>query len=145
MLKVLIQSQEFTQGYFKPIIDDLNPPENPKRLAFCSGRIFYDLDQERSKFTNSDLFIVRIEQLYPLDKQKILEIINNYHFQEFLWVQEEPSNMGAWQSLYFEIQPLLPQGAELKYVGRKRTASPAVGSYELHKKEYLEIIKNIFK
>lgn len=136
--------QTFTQGCFQTIIHDPMPPKNASRLVFCSGKIYYELVRERSLAKVDDLEITRIEQLYPLDIQSIHSILKKADFQEYFWVQEEPRNMGAWPSLYFLIQPLLPKGKELKFVGRERSASPAAGYYELHKREYATLIKTIF-
>ncbi len=136
------QIDEFKSGGFKEILDDPTHPEKAKRLIFCSGRVYYDLIAERN---DEETAIIRIEQLYPLHKEMLTEIIASYSgIQEYLWVQEEPRNMGAWTSIAMKIKELLPERAELKYVGRARSASPAAGSFALHKKQHDAIIQELF-
>lgn len=136
---------DFAQGHFQEVLDDPTPPKQVKKLVFCSGHVFYDLLQERRNRKEENMAIVRIEQLYPLNVQEISELLNKYkEFEQCFWVQEEPRNMGAWSSIKPEIQLLLPKGNELKYVGRFRSASPAAGSYALHKKEYAKLVEELF-
>ena len=127
--------EDLTTGSFSEILADPTPPENPKRLAFCSGRIYYDLLAERKKRKSNNLILVRIEQLYPLNIDKIKEFTKG--IESFYWVQEEPKNMGAWTF----IQSKLPN---LQYIGREVSASPATGSHSLHKKELAQIMEAVF-
>lgn len=136
---------DFTKGSFLEIIDDPTPPKRSRRLVLCSGRIYYDLIVEREKNGAEDMAIVRVEQLYPLDVETIKAIIGRSSgLKECIWVQEEPSNMGAWYFMRPILRDLLPNSIELSYVGRKRSASPAVGSFALHKKEHASIINSLF-
>lgn len=137
--------EDFTKGSFQEILDDPNPGKNVKRLVFCSGRIFYDLIAERKQREIFDLAIVRIEQLYPLHEKRIAEFIAKYKgFKSCYWVQEEPRNMGAWDFIRPFLRNLLPNGIELQYIGRSRSASPAAGSFALHQKEHKAIIEALF-
>lgn len=137
--------QDLTQGGFIEILDDPQPAKECKRLVFCSGRIYYDLLVERKKAKKDDLAIIRVEQLYPFHVEKCKMLIEKYKTAaEFLWVQEEHSNMGAWTFIGPVIQSILPANGILKYIGRERSASPAVGSYALHKKQHAEIIGALF-
>jgi len=123
---------QFTHGGFEEILDDISPPKNCSRLIFCSGKIFYGLISARKR---SDIAIVRIEQLYPLNMEKLKKIIAKYKgFTECFWVQEEPENMGAWRY----IQPLLP---EATFVGRAVNATTATGSNRKHKQEQQALIE----
>ncbi len=116
----------FTKGSFQEILDDPTPPVNCKRLIFCTGKIFYDLNAARKR---NDIAIVRIEQLYPLHEEHLKLVMEKYKgFSECFWVQEEPQNMGAWRFL----QPHLPKAT---YVGRPENASTATGSSKKHKQE----------
>jgi 2-oxoglutarate dehydrogenase E1 component len=137
---------ELAQGSFQDIIDDsMIDSKNIKKVFFVTGRIYYDLIAERNKRKNLQIAIVRIEQLYPLNMENIKEIIKKYAVaEEFVWVQDEPSNMGAWGFIQPQLQELLPKEKELKYIGRKRSASPAAGSYVMHKKQHAEIIEGVF-
>lgn len=139
------QLDDLTHGSFQEIIDDPSPPKRTKRLALCNGRIYFDLIAEREKLGNEDLAIVRIEQLYPLDIKRLQELIKGYAgLKECIWVQEEPSNMGAWNFIQPLLRELLPKEMSLSYVGRNRSASPAVGSYTVHKKEHAAILAALF-
>ncbi len=136
---------DFTQGEFQEVLLDPNPPKVVRRLVFCTGRVFYDLIAEREKQGIDDCMIVRIEQLYPLDTVKIKSVIEKQKVKECLWVQEEPSNMGAWGYIRPLISELLPDGIKLSYVGREQSASTAVGSHATHKKELAEILEAFAK
>lgn len=139
------QLVDLSRGSFQFILDDPNPPNKTNRVAFCSGRIYYDLIAARNKMRVEDMAFVRIEQLYPLDVDRLKEILQNYSgANEFFWVQEEPVNMGAWSFIAPILSQLLPEGQILKYVGRARSASPAVGSHAVHKNEHAEIINTLF-
>lgn len=137
---------DFTQGSFQELLDDSASPKAPKRLAFCSGRIYYDLIAEREKTGNAgSTAIVRIEQIYPLDRERLKEIIGKYAgFAECAWVQDEPGNMGAWDYIRPILRELLPKGLDPVYIGRERSASPATGSHALHKKEHVAIANALF-
>lgn len=136
---------DFTKGNFQEVLDDPEPSKTAKTLVFCSGRIFYDLISERKKRGVTDIAIVRIEQLYPFHNKKIQTLIEKYHgFKKCFWVQEEPENMGAWNFVRPLLRQLLPSAAPPEYIGRRRSASPAAGSYALHKKEHSGIMNALF-
>lgn len=137
---------DLIKGGFQEVLDDPINPSSPKRLIMCTGRIYYDLAAARLKSRSKDIVIVRIEQLYPLFLGKLKQLFNKYQgVTEYLWVQEEPENMGAWEFIRPLVAPLLPSGKTLKYIGRVRSATTAVGSHALHKQEHQEIMNAIFK
>jgi 2-oxoglutarate dehydrogenase E1 component len=137
--------EELTQGSFQEILDDPTPSKRVKTLILCNGRIFYDLIAERDKLAVDDMSIVRIEQLYPLDVERLKTVISRCQgLKECIWVQEEPSNMGAWNFIRPILHEVLPQGIELNYVGRTRSASPATGSHAVHKREHAAIMNALF-
>lgn len=134
---------DFTEGSFYEILDDDYPLKNVKRIIFCSGRIYYDLIAIRKETKGEDVAIIRIEQLYPFHHGRMQAIIEKYTgFKECFWIQEEPSNMGAWDYIRPILTGLLPGKVELKYVGRARSAASAVGSHALHKKEYAVLMSH---
>lgn len=134
---------EFTHGSFQEILDDPQASKEVNRLAFCSGRIYFDLLAERNKRGREDIAMIRVEQLYPFHKEKAQEILNKYsQVKEYLWVQEEPYNMGAWHYIHPIFQQILPK--EIQYVGRPRSASPATGFHHVHKQELMHILKSVF-
>lgn len=125
----------FTSGSFEEIIDD--PLENAKRLIFCTGKIYYELLSHRDDKTA----IVRLEQLYPLNENKLASIFKRHKgVEKCLWVQEEHQNMGAYEY----IRPFLERFSKIEYAGRGRSASPAAGSYALHKMQLDELLKRAF-
>lgn len=136
---------ELVKGKFIEAIDDEEAPDKVQRLIFCSGRVYYDLFKERKRRERDGIAIMRIEQLYPFHQEKVKTFIDKYKgFKECYWVQEEPRNMGAWNFVKGPLQEILPKQICLKYIGRGRSASPAVGSYALHKKEYVAIMNEVF-
>lgn len=138
--------KEFTTGSFQEILDDPTPPKKAKRLFFCSGRVFYDLIASRAKNQVDDMALIRIEQLYPLHLSKLKDLLSKYRgYSECYWVQEEPSNMGAWKFMRPLLKELMSNGMEPKYIGRMPSASPATGSHALHKKELGDLLNAVFK
>lgn len=137
---------DFTSGAFQEMLDDPAGPLQPKKLILCSGKVYYDLTAEREKRKAEKLVLVRIDQLYPFNTERLQELLKKYAgFEHCLWVQEEHSNMGAWEY----IRPLLTEALQgkcpLKYVGRERSASPAAGSYALHKKQLAALLEDAFR
>lgn len=138
--------KDFTTGTFQEILDDPAPMEKPNTLLLCSGKIYYDLVQEREKRKKHELTILRIEQLYPFNEERFKSLMDKYNgFKECIWVQEEHSNMGAWEFVRPILEKLLKGKAPLRYVGRDRSAAVAAGSFALHKKQYEAIMQEIFK
>ncbi len=127
--KCISSINEFTTGGFREVIDDSkSDPEKVTRVVFCSGKLYYDLLQEKEGNNIEHTAIIRLEQLYPLPKKQILEIIDKYHkAKDFIWSQEEPINMGAW---YF-IGHNFPK-VTLSVVARPASGSPATGSNKFH-------------
>ncbi len=144
--KCVSSVNDLAQGSFQEILEDPAKPSKVKKLVFCSGRIYYDLIAEREKQKRDDIAITRVEQLYPLHAEKLQAIIKNAGgFDACYWVQEEPFNMGAWHFIGPILQGFLPKGRELHYIGRERSASPAVGSYAMHKNEHAAILNALFQ
>jgi 2-oxoglutarate dehydrogenase E1 component len=136
--------EDLERGSFQEIIDDPLHPEKAARLIFCTGKIYFELSHFRNKEKISDLSLIRIEQLYPLHEEKLRSVIKQYkQAKSFMWVQEEPSNMGAWSYMHPLLESMLPLKAKLDYIGRPQSASPATGSYAIHKKELAAILNAI--
>jgi len=135
--------KDFSNGHFKNVIADDLDPHKVKRLLLCSGRIYYDLVQHRQQEEITDTAIVRIEQLYPLDRDSLHAALKDYGQKiDCRWVQEEIANGGAWQHLRDQLSRQL--GRPLTYVGRKASASSAVGSHRKHNQEQQQIILGAF-
>jgi 2-oxoglutarate dehydrogenase E1 component len=140
------QITDLSQGQFLDVIENSLSTKPVKRLVFCTGRIYYDLLAERNKTQTDDMALVRVEKLYPLSTEQISELIKKHSssIQECFWAQEEPQNMGAWEYMRGILPQLLPKEIQLQYAGRARSASPAAGSYALHKKENAAILQTLF-
>jgi len=124
---------------FQPVIAEEHTAAQAKkikRVIFCSGKIYYDLIEYRSKNTITEIAIVRLEQLYPLHKPQLTEIISKYASAEKVWVQEEPENMGAWTY----INTKLPDFG-FKLISRRISASPATGFKKLHDENQERIVR----
>ncbi|KAF3363130.1 2-oxoglutarate dehydrogenase E1 component [Chlamydiales bacterium STE3] len=137
--------EDLENDCFEEILDDGNEYKKAKRVIFCCGRIFYDLKAERDKRKDRNIAIIRIEQLYPLNRNKLKTLLDQYALaKELFWVQEEPENMGAWSYIHSQIMAEDKKNRGISYVGRLRSAAPATGSYASHKKEIQTIINKIF-
>ena len=114
----------------------------------CSGKIALDLldalEKDEYKNNAQKIAIVRIEQLYPFNDNKVTEILSKYKTAKFFWVQEEPKNMGAWFFIQDEMQQVLSKfkNKELLYIGRSKRATPAVGLEKKHIIEQDRIIQS---
>jgi 2-oxoglutarate dehydrogenase E1 component len=123
------------------VIDDSIDAKKVTRVAFCSGKIYYDLIERREKEGVNDIAFVRIEQLYPFPQKQIDAILKKYSsVKEFIFAQEEPENMGPWRFIDHNMRSL-----NLRYVGRPAAASPATGFAKRHAAENEDIMTNIFK
>ncbi len=107
--------------------------------------VYYDLVAAREERKLTDLAIIRLEQLYPFDAERMKSLVEKYtNVKKYYWVQEEPNNMGAWKFIRYRLRDVIGNGEEPVYVGRESSASPAAGSYALSKKQYAEMMKAIF-
>lgn len=150
MLRTSFSSiDELTKGKFERVIGDKRtsaPAEaaKVKRILLCSGKVFYDLEEMRTKNNREDIAIVRVEQLYPLSEKELNEALAPYAANtQVVWVQEEPWNMGAWYFLSARLPKLLG-GRALSCVARDESASPATGSPASHKLEQSRLLAAAF-
>ncbi|SUT91554.1 2-oxoglutarate dehydrogenase, E1 subunit [[Actinobacillus] rossii] len=143
----LVQSSmsELINGNFQRVIDEIDPidPNGVKRVVLCSGKVYYDLLEQRRKNEQTDVAIIRIEQLYPYPHEEVRSILAKFsHVTDFIWCQEEPLNQGAWYCSQHNFRADLPKGAELRYAGRPASASPAAGYMALHNEQQRELVTN---
>ncbi len=107
-----------------------------RRVVICSGKVYYDLYDEREKRGIDDIYILRIEQLYPFPTKALMLELSRFKQAEIVWCQEEPRNMGAWVFVDIFLEWVLNQiGAKhrrARYTGRPAAASTAVGQMSLH-------------
>jgi 2-oxoglutarate dehydrogenase E1 component len=136
---------ELTTGGFRPVIDDARITDRNavKRVVICSGKVYYDLDAARGEENVGDVALIRLEQFYPFPKSGLASIVASYpNATSFVWTQEEPQNMGAWTFVEHRIGEVLPDGSQVRYVGRAASASPATGSYTIHNLEQEKLVSD---
>jgi 2-oxoglutarate dehydrogenase E1 component len=135
--------EELSSGAFHEVISGDADPAAVLRVLICSGKIYYDLKDERDKRGRTDTVLVRIEQLYPFrDDLLIAELARFSVKASFFWVQEEPENMGAWHHLRHTLVKVC---GSIRYVGRSADACPAVGSHHLHQEQQAVILAEAFE
>lgn len=140
--------EDLASGGFRPVIDDaeITDAATVRRVVFCSGKVYYDLMEARKQSGDQRVAIVRLEQFYPFPQRGVREVIEKYAgATQFVWAQEEPHNMGGWTFARERFESMLREGAELRYVGRSASASPATGSYSIHQKEQSELVSEALK
>ncbi|KAF9620643.1 hypothetical protein IFM89_013669 [Coptis chinensis] len=135
---------------FKRLIKDQNDhsarEEGIRRLVLCSGKVYYELDEERKKGSGKDVAICRVEQLCPFPYDLIQRELNRYPNAEIVWCQEEPMNMGAYSYIAPRLctaMRTLGRGKmeDINYVGRAPSAATATGFYQVHGKEQSELVQ----
>ncbi|MFM9692392.1 multifunctional oxoglutarate decarboxylase/oxoglutarate dehydrogenase thiamine pyrophosphate-binding subunit/dihydrolipoyllysine-residue succinyltransferase subunit [Streptomyces europaeiscabiei] len=149
------KAEEFTSGEFRPVIGDGSvDPTAVKKVVFCAGKVYYDLEAERQKRGVTDTAIIRIERLYPLPGAEVQAEVNKYpNAEKYLWTQEEPANQGAWPFIALNLIDHLdlavgadvPHGERLRRISRPHGSSPAVGSAKRHQAEQEQLVREVFE
>jgi 2-oxoglutarate dehydrogenase E1 component len=143
--KAVSSLEDLSQGAFRRILfDHTVDPKKVKRILICSGKVYYDLEQARDERERDDVAILRLEQLYPINPTELTEALAPYGKDvPVMWVQEEPSNQGAWWYLRTRWGSSV-EGHAFSGVYRRAAASPATGSGGSHKLEQAELIEKAF-
>jgi 2-oxoglutarate dehydrogenase E1 component len=133
--------EELADGYFQEIIEDaISAPGKISKVVFTSGKLYYDLHKRQTEEGITDVAVVRVEQLFPLDVERVKSIIAKYpHSEKVIWAQDEPSNLGAWP----HIRRFLPD-VPFELISRPASASPAVGLMFQHNLGLKEIVDGVF-
>ncbi|MFF8641755.1 multifunctional oxoglutarate decarboxylase/oxoglutarate dehydrogenase thiamine pyrophosphate-binding subunit/dihydrolipoyllysine-residue succinyltransferase subunit [Streptomyces sp. NPDC015345] len=149
------KTEEFTSGSFRPVIGDASVEAKAvRKVVFCAGKLYYELDAERQKRGITDTAIIRIERLYPLPGAELQEEISKYpNAEKYLWAQEEPANQGAWpfialnliDHLDLAVGADIPHGERLRRISRPHGSSPAVGSKKRHEQEQAQLLNEVFE
>ncbi|MEU0201688.1 MULTISPECIES: multifunctional oxoglutarate decarboxylase/oxoglutarate dehydrogenase thiamine pyrophosphate-binding subunit/dihydrolipoyllysine-residue succinyltransferase subunit [unclassified Streptomyces] len=149
------KAEEFTTGQFQPVIGDASvDPAAVRKVVFCAGKVYYDLEAERQKRGVTDTAIIRIERLYPLPGTELQAEIKKYpNAEKYLWAQEEPANQGAWpfialnliDHLDLAVGADIPAGERLRRISRPHSSSPAVGSAKRHQAEQEQLVREVFE
>ena len=151
--------KDFTkQNSFHRILEDnayedqnnLIKLKNDKKISkvvMCSGKIYFDLVEAREKTKNDNVVFIRIEQLYPFPAKTLATLLKRYKNANFIWCQEEPKNMGAWNTVKNYIDRTLEisrnKNKYVNYVGRKPSSSTATGNLNKHVAQQREILEKI--
>jgi 2-oxoglutarate dehydrogenase E1 component len=138
--------RELYEGSFQRIVDDPHPPHRDKvrRVVLCTGKIYYELAEERARRSDDTTAIMRIEQLYPISARDLAGALDSYaQAEEVVWVQEEPANMGANHFIYVRLLEVAGHRS-VHVVARPESASPATGSQKAHLMEQQRIINQAF-
>ena len=138
--KVISKTSDLINGEFLSVIDDKDDEKNLKSLVFCSGKFYYDLLHYKRVNKITNVAIVRIEQLFPLPKKEINDIIKSYSYDEIVWAQEEPRNMGAWGYLLMHLDI----AKNFRVASRRFYGAPASGSKARFDKRHSEVIEYVF-
>lgn len=134
---------ELETGGFRPVIDDPHVTDRTKvrRLALCSGKVYYDLEHARDGNIKPEIAVARIEQFYPFPGKAIADLVASYpNVSEIVWTQEEPENMGGWSFMAPRLRELAGTERTVRYIGRVASASPATGSYAIHHLEQDQLV-----
>ncbi|MDY6799963.1 MAG: 2-oxoglutarate dehydrogenase E1 component [Bacteroidota bacterium] len=133
---------ELSSASFKEVIDDDNvTAKEVRRVIFCTGKIYYDLLEKKEEYNAMDIALVRVEQLHPWPEKEIKKIIKKYpNTLRWIWLQEEPENMGAWRYVKDKFE-----GIDILPLARLESGSPAVGLNKLHVLGQQEIIGKVFR
>ena len=123
---------------------DVDADENVRRVVMCSGKVYYDLFEEREKRGVRDVYLLRVEQLYPFPARAARKELSRFPKADVIWCQEEPGNMGAWTFVEPRIERALADighGAKRpRYVGRTEMAAPAPGTMKLHARQQAALV-----
>ncbi len=133
---------DLAKGKFLEVIDDAAADAKQiSRVVFCSGKLYYELLAQKEKDLANEIALIRLEQLYPLPTEQLQALKKKYkNAADWIWVQEEPENMGAWSYLLRVVKDI-----PLKVISRPESASPATGSHHAHEREQRALIGKVFE
>jgi 2-oxoglutarate dehydrogenase E1 component len=117
-----------------------------KRVVICSGKVYYDLLEERDARGITDIYLLRLEQFYPFPVQSFLKEIGRFPDADVVWCQEEPKNQGAWSfvepNLEWVLDRVTTRSKRATYIGRPASASPATGLASQHKAQQAQLVND---
>ncbi|MUM16562.1 2-oxoglutarate dehydrogenase E1 component [Mycobacterium sp. CBMA 623] len=143
--------KDFTDRKFRSVLeeptyeDGIGDHSKVKRILLTSGKLYYDLLARKNADKREDVAIVRIEQLYPIPRYRLEETLGRYpDGTQYIWVQEEPANQGAWPTFGLNLPEVVPRLAGLTKISRRAMSAPSSGSSKVHAVEQQEIIDEAF-
>ena len=120
-----------------------------RRVILCTGKVYFDLYEERKTRNIDDIYLMRIEQLYPFPFSVVVEELKRFPRAEIVWCQEEPRNMGAWHFMREHIENVFEhlgrEDEKAIYIGREPSASPATGLIKKHTEELQQFLSKAFE
>jgi 2-oxoglutarate dehydrogenase E1 component len=137
--------EELSSGGFQLVIDEIDAiqPKAVERVILCSGKIYFDLLEERRTRKLDTVAVLRIEQLHPFPREQLNALLKRYgQAREIVWCQEEPQNQGAWYQIQHHLRACILSGQALRYAGRAVSASPAVGYFALHLEQQAALVND---
>lgn len=138
--KVVSPMEEMAEGAFQPIIDDASADvKKVEKLVLCSGKLYYDLLAKKEELGAENVALVRLEQLYPIQEDKMKEILAKYQGKELIWAQEEPENMGAWSYILRNFRD-----TGIQVIAPVPSGTPAPGSHKMFEKNQNGVIDRVF-
>jgi 2-oxoglutarate dehydrogenase E1 component len=140
--KVVSPLEDLATGSFQPILDDPTAdPAKVERLVLCTGKLYYDLLAKKEELNDDKVALVRLEQIYPLNFEKINAIFDKYNNKkDLIWAQEEPENMGAWSFILRNFRD-----TNIQLISPVASGTPAPGSHKMFEKNQTRIINAVFQ
>ncbi|MEL6550344.1 MAG: 2-oxoglutarate dehydrogenase E1 component [Pseudomonadota bacterium] len=137
--RVLWDDAQYGHSDTKLVADD-----KIKRVVMCSGKVYYDLLEERDARGIDDIYLMRFEQFYPFPAQSVVKELERFKSAEMIWCQEEPKNQGGYSfidpNLEWVLGRIKAKHPRVRYVGRATSASPATGLASTHKKQQADLV-----
>lgn len=139
--RVVSPLEDLANGKFQPIIDDTTADANKvEKLVLCTGKLYYELLAKKEELNAENIALVRLEQIYPLQREDLDNILNKYsNRKELIWAQEEPENMGAWTYILRHLR-----NTEIDVIAPVSSGSPAPGSHKMFEKNQRGVINKVF-
>ncbi len=135
--------EELHSGEFQNVITEIDKitAKNVKRVIFCTGKVYFDLLEERRERKQNDVAIIRVEQLYPFPLEEVSKQLKKFsNAEEVVWCQEEPKNQGAWYQILHHFKAAIEPQHTIYYAGRDASASPAAGYLSTHREQQTKLI-----
>ncbi len=133
--------KEHESGVFRTVIEDeCSSKKEIDRVVLCSGKVYYQLREEREKASIDTVHFIRLEQLYPFPYKELKTALKKFKNAKIIWCQEEPFNQGAWLSIQFKLNQCTSGGA-VYFAGRESSAAPAVGYIQHHQTQQIQLVQ----
>ncbi|RBP49327.1 2-oxoglutarate dehydrogenase E1 component [Arenicella xantha] len=135
--------EELHSGEFQNVIPEIDKLVDKKvqRVVFCTGKVYFDLLEQRRADEIDDIALVRVEQLYPFPRDAVVQELKRYpNADEVVWCQEEPKNQGAWYQIMHHFKACVEDRHTVLYAGREASASPAAGYLAVHREQQTRLV-----